>query len=406
MTNWAAIVYGRTYEIDFRLLALPVDFTQSERDWLIAHIQTMTRYPEDLSNQPRWAVFRQETLCIFMVACMARDLVEYTQPDGMDLTRDRGGRALYTVVGYGTRVSPGECVQLPAYLDRDLRELSSTYQEYVAVRWLVKSYIQDRATVTEYQPLSTAPAMIPAEIDRSYFALNITQPNTVVLWPDAINYRQVLWAIAAQQLATGQNVSLCLGLPTLGSAINGAFLNGTAVDVVQKEEISRISEGSLLPASTNVDRRSVLNSQSTVTHRQVWIITPILLAGSLIGGVTGLLVSKFLSSDIERDRITSEQNSLAGTNQKTEEQSEKTAKMALNAGLGALAGSLGSLAVGKYLLKKLAPSTSSVTRVTKKQIEQEDELNQTSTQRDPMFGFREKEQQNEDRKDNDIITWS
>jgi membrane protein YqaA with SNARE-associated domain len=404
MTNWAAIVYGRTYEIDFRLLALPVDFTQSEQDWLIAHIQTMTRYPEDLSDRPRWAVFRQDTLCIFMVACMARDLVEHTRPDGMDLTHDRRGRALYTVVGYATRLPPREPVQLPAYLDRDLRELSSTYQEYVAARWQVKSYIQDRATVTEYQPLSAAPAMIPVEIDRLYFALNITQPNTVVLWPEAINYRQVLWAIAAQQLATGQNVSLCLGLPTLGSAVNGAFLNGTAVDVVQKEEISRLSEGLSLPASTNVDR-SVLSSKPTVTRRQLWIITLLLLAGSLIGGTTGLLVSKSLSSDLDRDKITSEQDSLAATSQKTKEQSEKTAKMALNAGLGAIAGSVFSLVVGMYLLKKLAHPTSSATRVTRKQAEQEDELNQTSTQRDPMFGFREKEQQNEDRKDNDIMTW-
>lgn len=405
MTNWAAIVYGRTYEIDFRLLALPVDFSQSEQDWLIAHIQTMTRYPEDLSNQPRWAVFRQDTLCIFMVACMARDIVEHTQSDGMDLTRDRRGRALYTVVGYATRISPEECVQLPAYLDRDLRELFSIYQEYVAARWRVKSYIQDRATATEYRPLDTAPAMIPVEIERSYFALNITQPNTVVLWPDATNDRQVLWAIAAQQLATGQNVSLCLGLPTLRSAINGAFLNGTAIDVVQKEEISRISEGSSLPESTNVER-AVLSSKSTVTRRQVWIITLVLLTGSLIGGATGLLVSKSLSSDIDRDRTTSEQDPLAVTNPNTEERSEKTVKMPLYTGLGAIAGSLFSLVLGMYLLKKLAHPTSSATRITRKQTEQEDELNQDFTERDPMFGFREKEQQNEDRKDNDLMTWS
>ncbi|NEP62335.1 MAG: hypothetical protein F6K31_36290 [Symploca sp. SIO2G7] len=280
MMNWATIVYGRTSEVDFRLLALPRDFTRSEEDWLMAHIQTMTRYPEDLPNKPRWAVVRQDELCVLVVACMARELMEQAQTDGMELTHDHRGRPLYTVVGYATRLSQGEPVQIPAYLDQDLRVFSSTYQEYVTPHWLVKSYVQDSVTASEYQPLSAAPAIVPAQLDQSYFVLNLTQPNLVVLWPDNIDERQALWATAAQQLASGENVSLCLCFPTQSSAVNGAFLNGTAVGIAQKEQIIRIPESTSTSDSTDVEQPTITD-QSVVSSILSWIVARILLVGSL-----------------------------------------------------------------------------------------------------------------------------
>lgn len=403
MANWASIVYGRTYEVDFRLLALPVDFTRSEQDWLVAHIQTMTRYPEELSSQPRWAVFRQHTLCVLLVACMARDLIGHLQPSDTDLTRDQRGRSLYTAVGYATRVSPGEPVQLPAYLDRDLRGLSSIYQEYVGGHWMVKSYMQDQATATEYQLLHLASPVLSVEADRSYFALNSTQPNIVIIWPDALDYRQALWAEAERLLITGQNVSLCLSLPTLKSAANGAFLNGTAFDVVQKEEISRVPEESLISGLTDEDQ-PVIIPKSFPSRRQIGIITLLLLAGSLFGGVTGLWIGNSLDVTTHPNEPKTDQDPLLETNQETREQSGKNLNLLLYGGLGTAVGSLLSLVVGMLLVKKLARSTSNDTSINRKQVELGN-ADQASTQRDPMFGFREKDQQGEEQNDNDMMTW-
>lgn len=294
MSRWAAIVYGRTYEVDFRLLAIPHDLNRAEQDWTIAHIQVMTRSPEDLPGKPRWAVFKHDSLCVVGVACMARELIGGVHGNGENITQDQKGRPLYTFVGYAIR-NESERVELPAYLHQDLSLFSSPYYQYVAANWLAKSYEERTrmAIPTEYQPLNYQVAVIPPELDRGHFALNLAENNTVDLWRDSEPERQYLWASAAGEILEGRNVSLCLGLARGSDAANGIFLNASASDVAQREKIVRTLKTTPVPVpdQDNVaDERKLAPNQQPNTDREL----ALRLSISLLGGFAGLSVAKLL----------------------------------------------------------------------------------------------------------------
>ena len=45
-SKWAAIVYSRTYEVDFRFIVLPKAFTEKDKKWAEKYILGTTRLPE------------------------------------------------------------------------------------------------------------------------------------------------------------------------------------------------------------------------------------------------------------------------------------------------------------------------------------------------------------------------
>jgi hypothetical protein len=300
MSRWAAIVYGRTYEVDFRFLALPHDFNGAEQNWAMMHIQTMTRLPEDLPGKPRWAVFTNDKLCVIGVACMARELGGQANTNNEDITRDQRKRPLYTFVGYATRLNDQDVVEIPNYLGQDLSLFSLPYHQYVYPNWRVKSY-DERSSVaiaTTYQPLSYPTIVIPADLEKRDFSLNLAEDDAIYLWRDDDEKRHYLWASAAKQISeVNNNVSLCLGLMR-SSATNGAFLNVTIADVAHKEKIIRVLESTSAPS---VDSTSVaVLSQPTPKLRNVGDVrdkTSLILqqvSALLIGAITGFLVARLL----------------------------------------------------------------------------------------------------------------
>ena len=267
----------------------------------MAHIQVMTRTPEGLPNSPRWAVFKHDRLCVVGVACMVRELDVQRTVSGEDLTQDRTGRPLYNFVGYATRLEHEE-VEIPAFLNRELSLFSPPYQQYVSANWQAKSY-EDRsrmAVPTEYQPLQFTTASLPSDLESSSLALNLTEHEAVYLYPDTERERQSLWAVAAEQILAGLNVSLCLGL-TLGSdATRGAFLNATAADIVEREKVVRFPESPRIVTQHRVSASSEETSSRLAARSREGNLdlVALQLGGVLLGGSAGFVTARLFERKI------------------------------------------------------------------------------------------------------------
>ncbi|MBW4571208.1 MAG: DUF3169 family protein [Tolypothrix carrinoi HA7290-LM1] len=377
MSRWAVIVYGRTYEVDFRFLALPHDFNRAEQDWTMAHIQTMTRLAEDLPGKPRWAVFKNDKLCVVGVACMARDLgSQVNTNDEEDITRDQRGRPLYTFVGYATRLGEQDVVEIPDYLNKNLSLFSRPYYEYVSVNWRVKSY-DSRSSVaipTDYQDCLPT-VEIPADLNRREFSLNVAEDDAVYLWCDREEERHYLWTAAAEQIRAGHNVSLCLGLALRNNAINGAFLNATAADVAAKEKIIRIQERTPVSLPDSASKLSEptpnLQSPGSGKHKIVFILLQV--SAGIIGAICGFLVARILKLG--------------------------TAKVAVYTFVGGVIAWI--LLLLAFAVNLLVKNNSSV----KPRFHQNDrDSNVSSSNQDRMLGFRDKTEQDRTEED-DFMGW-
>jgi hypothetical protein len=243
MYKWAAIIYCRTYEVDFRLIVRPEDFGTDEIDWAKDHILTTTRSAEKLRDRPRWSLFKNQKHCIVGVTCMAATLSE-------DMIEDRVGRPLFAFVGY---VAQPPFPPIPA-MNLDL--FKSGYKEYVGRRWQEKPYETRKADIlskSEYEKLDYSdPIDSPAD-DFHFSRLLNTNSNQICLWPDSEEYRKKLWLAASRH---EKPVSLCLGLARQRDALEGSFLNATALDVSERIEITK-------PRKTSVEHQETIPSLPT-----------------------------------------------------------------------------------------------------------------------------------------------
>ncbi|CAD5990481.1 hypothetical protein PCC9214_05807 [Planktothrix tepida] len=243
--KWAAIVYGRTHEVDFRFIATPKDFKNDkfEKNWALNHILTTTRSASKLSGNPRWSLFKNECHCVVGVTCMVRELIgRATEETSEDLTKDSKGRPLYVFVGYVARVDKEHAFPpLPPYLGNNLKFFEPLYQ-YVRDVWFVKNYEEASKvpSFTEYQDLPEGEFSSLTDYDSDFSqSLNYQNRYKVFLWPDSEEYRQKLWMTVPR---CKRPISLCLGLAGQKDVIDSPFLNGTAEDVVQQIKINKHSK--------------------------------------------------------------------------------------------------------------------------------------------------------------------
>lgn len=239
--KWAAIVYGRSYYLDFRLIAVPEDFTQRKIDWALEHIVATTRTADKLSAHPRWSLFKDKTHCIIGITCMVRDLLgNLSHQAGQDLSQDNCGRPLYVFVGYSTRLAEHQkSTHFFPYTGNNLEIFQPLYQ-YVQQQWQVKKYDQNhsQAIATNYQKLLIKENLNHFNNDK-YFNINhqYRVPERIFLWQDLEILRQKLWFKA---LDCQQPLSICLGATKQKDLITSPFVNGTAEDLdefIIKEKI-------------------------------------------------------------------------------------------------------------------------------------------------------------------------
>jgi hypothetical protein len=272
MSNWAPIVFGRTHEVDFRFIATPVDFTAKEQTWAEQYIRVTTRSPEKLREEPlRWSAFKNESICVIGVTCMASTLSE-------NMTQDSKLRQLYIFVGYVSRTPLAE------FPPMDIELFKPNY-EYVRQKWNEEPYNKSRHEPIRTQYNEHLPKIVKvANIDDEYFCLNQTDSEILRVWPDNESDRQHLWQVASQ----AQSVSLCLGLASKKDALLNAspFLNITASDVLQKDDLSRKS---------SIEKEEELGDEpipkepkedEQMTKKSIFF--PILMA-TILGGLIGAI---------------------------------------------------------------------------------------------------------------------
>lgn len=233
MSKWAAIVYGRTYHLDFRLITVPHDFTQSDLDWSSQHIVATTQQARNLFGSPRWSLFKNHNYCVVGVTCMVQDLIG-------DRVKDDQGRPLYVFVGYVTRLTKDLTIQnLPAYADNCLDSFKTLYQEIEQV-WLIKNYEVNSTdpSLSQYCPISfdnSTIAFKPQELP----PLNqqFRHPNKIYLWQSSTQQNSLLWQTAAQSSVP---IATCLNIQ--GKALNNShFLNQSTTQTEQFQILDRVT---------------------------------------------------------------------------------------------------------------------------------------------------------------------
>lgn len=233
MTNnkWAVIVYSRTYEVDFRLITIPHDFNDERIDWVQKYINSTTRYPQKLPQNPCWSLFKDHKHCVVGVTCMVKDLLgDSSEENPEDITKDVYGRDLFVFVCYVAQMPHPPIPAMNLELFKDL------YSNYVRPRWNEKSYEvrkieEERKHFSTYDKIFDLDDCIwddcikwPENLETYIFNENL---NKRLVW--SISANQNLWYVASQQ---DQPLSICLGLSSKKYFLEGEFLNGTASDVI------------------------------------------------------------------------------------------------------------------------------------------------------------------------------
>ncbi|BAY66423.1 hypothetical protein NIES22_65620 [Calothrix brevissima NIES-22] len=228
--KWAAIVYGRTYEVDFRFLTVPDDFNDERVNWASKYINSTTRYPQNLPQHPCWSFFQDDKHCVVGLTCMVKNLLENSpEENSKNLTKDMYGRNLFVFLGYVANIPHSPIPSMKLELFKEL------YESYVRPRWNDKSY--------EVRNLEKE-GKNSARYDKSFDLDVCTQePENIpsysfnrnnerrFIW--SVNANQNLWYKASQE---SKSLSICLGLFRKKYFLDGEFLNGTALDITGNDK--------------------------------------------------------------------------------------------------------------------------------------------------------------------------
>jgi hypothetical protein len=242
MPRCAAIVFGRTYEVDFRFITIPENFTQEDERWTLGYIQAVMRSAEKLSGQPRWSLFANNRFCIVGLVCMVSDLIDKEDGSSYDVTRDFKNRPLYTFVGYVTDIRQG-IPEIPQYSADNIQIFKPLY-DHVRTQWLVKSFQPASKTPSrsEYEELTNCLYQTSPILNSDYLPLNFDKQEAVI-WPDSKENRIDLWNIASQIICSqNKPISLCLGFSNQRDIVDSQFLNGTTTETTQKTTIRRVTQ--------------------------------------------------------------------------------------------------------------------------------------------------------------------
>jgi hypothetical protein len=259
--KWAAIVYGRSYHLDFRFITIPHDFTEQNLTWASQHILATTHQARKLSSYPRWSLFKNDVYCIAGVTCMVRDLIGQLNENSIEVkTKDDQGRPLYVFVGYATSLNQEQTlVDLPAYTGKDLASFEPLYQQIERV-WLVKDYEPNSKypLLSQYQPLNSSVDLATPDSSINYVSqLNhqTRYPDRMFLWSSSSEQNNQLWTASAQ---CSESTSLCIN-------INDKFLPNSPF---LNQSVSQLKQFTIKERIVSTDRTNSM-SRSSISQQQL-----------------------------------------------------------------------------------------------------------------------------------------
>ncbi len=268
-SKWAPLIYGRTYAVDFRFLAVPHDFDERIINYIWEFIKVTTRSAENLSSKPRWIFLRTKRHCIIGVTCLIRDLLDsYEDNVSEDLTRDRHGRPLYAFVGFVSETLVPSVT--PAM---NLALFATSYLELIPQKW-DESYAEVgnlqgvfQAIKTEYNKQFSLEEGIAAD-DR-------TQPE--ILFEQLMPENQdgiVFWNIAdAQNILfsasrSAQPIYLCTGNLTLRELLDSRFMSAALEEIQSRSEVQKVQKAPPSQSQTSRQSQPQQDNRSLESGRQ------------------------------------------------------------------------------------------------------------------------------------------
>lgn len=232
-SNWAALVWGRTFSVGYRsqFLVLPEDFTAEQAAWAMRFARATARTPERLDQHPRWSLFRGPRHTVMGLTAHA-DLFAATP------VRDASGEPVHVFLGL---VSPHPAALPPP---QDL-ELFRPLYRFIRDRWEEPDTPEaQRSSRCPYVVRVNTPSASPAPR-----ALN-REPGEVLIVPPA--QVEALWQAAAGSAGV---VSLCLNVATIADAQSGPFLNVTLTTATAEQRLPHAAA----PAAPPNARRQLLD---------------------------------------------------------------------------------------------------------------------------------------------------
>ncbi len=244
--EWAAIVYGRSYHLDFRFITVPHNFQGEDINWAAQYIVATTQQARKLADSPRWSLFKNNSYCVVGVTCMVRDLIGQLGEDLLEvMTKDDQGRPLYVFVGYVTQLSQQRNIHnFPPYTAEYLEDFKILYQEIEPV-WLAKNYEQHsrQPILSQYQPRRFAKSAIATKSHQIPQLNDLAKyPDQTYLWPSLRQQNNLLWLTSIQ---CSRPTSTCLNIE--GKALaNSPFLNQSINQIeqfqIQERIVNRVND--------------------------------------------------------------------------------------------------------------------------------------------------------------------
>jgi hypothetical protein len=241
-SKWAPLIYGRTYAVDFRFLAVPDDFDERITNYIWEFIKVTTRSAENLSSKPRWIFLRTNRRCIIGVTCLIRDLL-YSDKDNVseDLTRDRHGRPLYAFIGFVSKTLVPSVV--PAM---NLALFAAPYLELIPQKW-DESYAEvgnlqgvSQALKTEYNNQFSLAEGIAEDRTRPEILFERLMPenqDTIVFWNIA-DAQNILFSASRSD----RPIYLCTGNLTLRELLDSQFMSAAIEEIQSCSEVQKVQK--------------------------------------------------------------------------------------------------------------------------------------------------------------------
>ena len=266
---WSPILYGRTYEVDFRMLAMPEYFDNEDRKWAEKYIlPAMQNRNYILENQPRWVLIANEKYCVFASACMVEELFSEEQLEKeKEYTLDKSkSRRLYAFIGYvAKRDKHDQLPPLPKFEELNLRLFQDTYLELVRGIWYCRnSQLKAKSPIITYtKDINFSSNFVKDES----WEIN-KQKKVIKVW--SLEYNANLWNNCAFQLKTSNltdNISLCLSLSKI-NLDKSPFSNVSVIDIKTTNKGDKIEKSFSKVQSKDKEKdlhteKSTLNPKSS-----------------------------------------------------------------------------------------------------------------------------------------------
>ena len=254
--RWAAIVYGRSYHLDFRFITLPYNFNAEDSAWALQHIIATMQQARNLANAPRWSLFKKDDYCVVGVTCMVRDLIDV-------MVKDDQGRPLYVFVGYVTQLDRQTKLQIPPYEGENLDRFKALYREIEPV-WSIEDYERDSRSplLSQYQTLDFPLKDLSTISDFQIPQLNgrSKYPDKTYLWSSTFQQNHLLWLASA---GCFEPTSTCLNIR--GKALtNSPFLNQTVAHLDGFQIKDRIAIGT---SQTSIPKNLEPSANSSLSQK-------------------------------------------------------------------------------------------------------------------------------------------